>query len=193
MGAQMPTSLSEAHTDPVLLSGRGHARGAYEEEKKMDLNKFTERARGFCAGCPDYCIARRSPTADAGTYSQGIAGRRPGHGRESDYPRRWQYGARQRGRGNPPLASCQRSLVMQVRFIWMGRPPRFWMKLARSLKKRATVYIPVERLLTALALVKSKAKEALDAGGVSAQKLNEAINDVRKGPYRRHGDGRRYL
>ncbi len=42
-------------------------------------------------------------------------------------------------------------------------------------------FVPVERLLTALAVVKSKAKDALDAGGVSAQKLNEAINDIRKG------------
>ena len=36
-------------------------------------------------------------------------------------------------------------------------------------------------MLTALAVVKSPAKEALDAGGVSAQSLNEAINDLRKG------------
>ena len=41
--------------------------------------------------------------------------------------------------------------------------------------------MPVERLLTALAVVKSKAKEALDAGAVTAQGLNAAINDVRKG------------
>ena len=33
----------------------------------------------------------------------------------------------------------------------------------------------------ALCMVKSKAKEALEAGAVSAQKLNEAINDIRKG------------
>ena len=48
-------------------------------------------------------------------------------------------------------------------------------------KKAGDSFVPVERLLTALALVKSKAKDALDAGGVSAQNLNEAINDIRKG------------
>ena len=48
-------------------------------------------------------------------------------------------------------------------------------------KKAGDSFVPVERLLTALALVKSKAKDALDAGGVSAQSLNEAINDIRKG------------
>jgi ATP-dependent Clp protease ATP-binding subunit ClpB len=48
-------------------------------------------------------------------------------------------------------------------------------------KKAGDSFVPVERILTALAIVKSKASEAMDAGAVSAQKLNAAINDVRKG------------
>ncbi len=48
-------------------------------------------------------------------------------------------------------------------------------------KKAGDSFVPVERILMALAMVASKAKEALDSGAVSAQKLNEAINDVRKG------------
>nr|WP_319248620.1 ATP-dependent chaperone ClpB [uncultured Celeribacter sp.] len=48
-------------------------------------------------------------------------------------------------------------------------------------KKAGDSFVPVERVLTALAVVKSKAKEALDAGGVDAKKLNAAINDIRKG------------
>ncbi|MEL6958798.1 MAG: ATP-dependent chaperone ClpB [Pseudomonadota bacterium] len=48
-------------------------------------------------------------------------------------------------------------------------------------KKAGDSFIPVERMLMALAMVKSKAKEALDAGKVSAQGLNGAINDIRKG------------
>ncbi|WP_380055585.1 ATP-dependent chaperone ClpB [Falsihalocynthiibacter sp. SS001] len=48
-------------------------------------------------------------------------------------------------------------------------------------KKAGDSFVPVERVLTALAITKSKAKDALEAGGLSAQKLNEAINDVRKG------------
>ncbi|SMX26665.1 Chaperone protein ClpB [Pelagimonas phthalicica] len=47
--------------------------------------------------------------------------------------------------------------------------------------KAGDSFVPVERMLMALALVKSPAKEALEAGDVSAQKLNEAINDIRKG------------
>ena len=48
-------------------------------------------------------------------------------------------------------------------------------------KKAGDSFVPVERLLTALALVKTRAKEALEAGAVNAQKINTAINDVRKG------------
>ncbi len=48
-------------------------------------------------------------------------------------------------------------------------------------KKAGDSFVPVERILMALCMVKSKAKEALEAGAVNAQALNAAINDVRKG------------
>ena len=48
-------------------------------------------------------------------------------------------------------------------------------------KKAGDSFVPVERILMALAMVASKAKEALDAGAVTAQQLNAAINDIRKG------------
>jgi len=47
--------------------------------------------------------------------------------------------------------------------------------------KAGDSFVPVERILTALAVVRSPAKDALEAGTVTAQKLNEAINDLRKG------------
>ncbi len=48
-------------------------------------------------------------------------------------------------------------------------------------KKAGDSFVPVERILMALVMTPSKAKEALDAGAVTAQKLNAAINDIRKG------------
>ncbi|WP_299838025.1 ATP-dependent chaperone ClpB [uncultured Jannaschia sp.] len=48
-------------------------------------------------------------------------------------------------------------------------------------KKAGDSFVPLERVLMALAMVKSKAKDALDAGAVNAQSLNAAINEVRKG------------
>ena len=48
-------------------------------------------------------------------------------------------------------------------------------------KKAGDSFVPVERILTALAVVNTRAKDALDAGAVTAMKLNTAINDIRKG------------
>jgi ATP-dependent Clp protease ATP-binding subunit ClpB len=48
-------------------------------------------------------------------------------------------------------------------------------------KKAGDSFVPVERILMALTMVKSKAKDALDEGKVTAQALNSAINDIRKG------------
>ncbi|MDF1802250.1 ATP-dependent chaperone ClpB [Thalassovita sp.] len=48
-------------------------------------------------------------------------------------------------------------------------------------KKAGDSFVPVERILMALAMVKSKAKDALVTGAVTPQKLNAAINDIRKG------------
>jgi ATP-dependent Clp protease ATP-binding subunit ClpB len=48
-------------------------------------------------------------------------------------------------------------------------------------KKAGDSFVPVERLLTALALVNTRARDALSAGAVNAQGLNAAINEVRKG------------
>ena len=48
-------------------------------------------------------------------------------------------------------------------------------------KKAGDSFVPAERMLMALCVVPSKAKEALDAGAVTAVKLNAAVNDIRKG------------
>ena len=53
---------------------------------------------------------------------------------------------------------------------------------AEKLAKQAgDSFVTVERLLTALAVTKSGANDALKAAGVTAQALNAAINEVRKG------------
>jgi ATP-dependent Clp protease ATP-binding subunit ClpB len=48
-------------------------------------------------------------------------------------------------------------------------------------KKAGDSFVPVERILMALAMVPGTAKQALDAGAVTAQNLNAAINEIRKG------------
>ncbi|WP_282601895.1 ATP-dependent chaperone ClpB [Paracoccus sp. PARArs4] len=48
-------------------------------------------------------------------------------------------------------------------------------------KKAGDSFVPVERLLMALAMVNTNARDALSAGQVNAQALNAAISDIRKG------------
>jgi len=48
-------------------------------------------------------------------------------------------------------------------------------------QKAGDSFVTVERLLTALAITRSEAEKALKAAGVTAQALNSAIEDLRKG------------
>ncbi|MFB9222063.1 ATP-dependent chaperone ClpB [Paracoccus cavernae] len=48
-------------------------------------------------------------------------------------------------------------------------------------KKAGDSFVPAERILTALAVANTNARDALTAGHVTAQNLNTAINDIRKG------------
>ena len=48
-------------------------------------------------------------------------------------------------------------------------------------KKASDSFVPAERILTAMAIVKSDANNVLKDAGVTAQSLNAAINDIRKG------------
>ncbi|MDP0929370.1 ATP-dependent chaperone ClpB [Paracoccus onubensis] len=48
-------------------------------------------------------------------------------------------------------------------------------------KKAGDSFVPAERVLMALAMVNTNARDALEAGAVTPQKLNSAINDLRKG------------
>jgi ATP-dependent Clp protease ATP-binding subunit ClpB len=62
-----------------------------------------------------------------------------------------------------------------------GQTTKVLSEAEKLAEKGGDSFVPVERLLTALAMVKSAAKNALEAGGVNAQSLNAAINDIRKG------------
>ncbi|SHM13209.1 ATP-dependent Clp protease ATP-binding subunit ClpB [Paracoccus solventivorans] len=48
-------------------------------------------------------------------------------------------------------------------------------------KQAGDSFVPVERVLMALAMVNTRARDALSAGQVTTQALNAAINDIRKG------------
>ena len=64
----------------------------------------------------------------------------------------------------------------------LGREASRVLEQAEKLADKAgDSYVPAERLLAALALVRSGARRILEEAGASAQSLNAAINDIRKG------------
>ncbi|MDK3074274.1 ATP-dependent chaperone ClpB [Sedimentitalea sp. JM2-8] len=146
----------------------------------MDLNKFTERARGFVQA------------------SQTIA-MREGHQRLTpehilkalmDDDQGLASNLITRAGGDPArvieAVNIAVSKIPQVSGdagqIYMDSTTGKVLAEAEAVAKKAgDSFVTVERLLMALCMVKSKAKDALDAGAVTAQKLNEAINDIRKG------------
>ncbi|KUJ77833.1 ATP-dependent chaperone ClpB [Ruegeria profundi] len=146
----------------------------------MDLNKFTERARGFVQAAQTIALReghqRLEPTHilkalmddDQGLASNLItrAGGAPTRVVES----------LDAAMGKIPKVSGDSGQIYMD-----GQTAKVLDEAQKIATKAGDSFVPVERVLMALCMVKSKAKEALEAGAVSAQKLNEAINDIRKG------------
>ncbi|OIQ27300.1 MAG: ATP-dependent chaperone ClpB [Alphaproteobacteria bacterium MedPE-SWcel] len=146
----------------------------------MDLNKFTERARGFVQAAQTIALReghqRLSPEHilkallddDQGMATNLIS--RAGGDAAAVAE------AVEVALGKLPKVSGDSGQVYLD-----GQTAKVLDEAAKIAEKAGDSFVPVERVLTALALVKSKAKDALDAGLVTAQKLNEAINDIRQG------------
>ncbi|MCO4840976.1 ATP-dependent chaperone ClpB [Ascidiaceihabitans sp.] len=146
----------------------------------MDLSKFTERSRGFIQAAqtiatreshqrltPEH-ILKALMDDDQGLASNLIT-----------------------------AAGGQPAIVVQVVETLLGKQPKvtgdaaqIYMDSATGkvlaeaeaiAKKAGDSFVPVERMLMALCMVKSGAKTALIDGKVNAQALNGAINDIRKG------------
>ncbi|MBZ8117775.1 ATP-dependent chaperone ClpB [Roseovarius sp. LXJ103] len=146
----------------------------------MDLTKFTERSRGFVQAAQT--IAMRESHQKLAPEHILKALMDDGEGLASNLIKR--------AGGDP-------ARVVQALDLAMGKIPvvsgdagqtyldqqtvKVLSEAEKLAEKAKDSFVPVERILTALAMVKSEAKTALEAGDVSAQKLNEAINDVRKG------------
>ncbi|WP_425085463.1 ATP-dependent chaperone ClpB [Ruegeria profundi] len=146
----------------------------------MDLNKFTERARGFVQAAQTIAMReghqRLEPTHilkalmddDQGLASNLIT-------RAGGAPNRV-VEALDAAMGKIPKVSGDASQIYMD-----GQTAKLLDEAEKIATKAGDSFVPVERVLMALCMVKSKAKDALEAGAVSAQKLNEAINDIRKG------------
>lgn len=146
----------------------------------MDLAKFTERSRGFVQAAqtiatrenhqrltPDH-ILKALMDDDQGLASNLItsAGGDP---------------ARVLTHVDQTLAKLPK-VTGDAAQVYLDQSTAKVLAEAEALAKKAgDSFVPVERVLMALGMVKSTAKDALDAGNVTPQGLNTAINDIRKG------------
>ncbi len=146
----------------------------------MDLNKFTERARGFVQAAQTIAMReehqRLTPEHllkalmddDQGLASNLIS-------RAGGAPSRV-VNALDASMAKIPKVSGDAGQVYLD-----GQTAKVLDEAEKIATKAGDSFVPVERILMALCMVKSKAKDALEDGAVTAQKLNEAINDIRKG------------
>jgi ATP-dependent Clp protease ATP-binding subunit ClpB len=153
--------------------------GALDKEILMNLEKFTERSRGFLQAAQT--IAMRESHQRLAPEHLLKALMDDEQGLSSNLIRR--------AGGEPARVSEALALTMaKMPKVTGDAQPFMDPALSRVLdeaekvaKKAGDSFVPVERILMAMALVTSKAKEALDTGAVTAQKLNTAINEIRKG------------
>ena len=146
----------------------------------MDLSKFTERSRGFIQAAqtiatredhqrlvPEH-ILKALLDDDQGLAGNLITASGGDAGRVVE--------ALELALGKQPKVSGSGAQV------YLDNATAKVLAEAEALAKKAgDSFVPVERVLMALCMVSSGAKTALEAGKVTAQGLNAAINDVRKG------------
>ncbi|MDX1780394.1 MAG: ATP-dependent chaperone ClpB [Thalassovita sp.] len=146
----------------------------------MDLNKFTERSRGFIQAAQT--IAMRENHQRLVPEHILMALMDDDQGLAANLIKR-AGGAPERVTEAVEAAMAKQPKVSgDAGQVYMDNATARVLDEAEKIAKQAgDSFVPVERLLMALAMVKSKAKDALEAGAVSPQKLNAAINDIRKG------------
>ena len=146
----------------------------------MDLNKFTERARGFVQAAQTIALRENHQRLTPDHILKALM--------DDDQGLASNLIARAGGAPGCVVEALEASLAKAPQVsgdaaqVYLDTTTAKVLAEAEKLASKAgDSFVPVERVLMALAMVKSSAKDALDAGDVTAQKLNEAINDIRKG------------
>ena len=145
----------------------------------MNLDKFTERSRGFVQAAQTIAMRETHQRLAPEHLLQALMD--DDQGLASNLIRR--------SGGAPDLVVDALKLAMaKIPKVSGDAQPFMDPGLVKVLdeaeklaKKAGDSFVPVERVLMALCMVAGKAKDALMAGSVTPQKLNEAINDIRKG------------
>ncbi|OYU17976.1 MAG: ATP-dependent chaperone ClpB [Rhodobacteraceae bacterium PARR1] len=145
----------------------------------MNLEKFTERSRGFIQAAQTIAVRENHQRLAPEHLLKAIM----------DDDQGMAANLIRRAGGEPALVAQAVALALgKVPKVTGDAQPFMDPGLVKVLdeseklaKKAGDSFVPVERILMALAMVAGAAKQALDAGAVTAQNLNAAINDIRKG------------
>lgn len=145
----------------------------------MDLNKFTERAKGFVQNAQSLAIRENHQRLLPEHLLKALI--------DDDQGLAANLVINSQGNVNEISVFLTTLLEKQVKVTGNVQPfadPSFLKVLdeAQTLaQKSGDQFVATERLLTALAMVNSGAKEALLSAGMTAQKINKSINVMRKG------------
>ncbi|MDR9485376.1 MAG: ATP-dependent chaperone ClpB [Sediminimonas sp.] len=146
----------------------------------MDLNKFTERSRGFIQAAQTIAMRENHQRLSPEHVLKALMDDE--EGLASNLIRRAGGAPEQVAQAVDVALGKIPQVSGDAGQVYLDSATGKVMDEAEKIAKKAgDSYVPVERILMALVMVKSPAKEALEAGAVSAQALNEAINDLRKG------------
>ncbi len=146
----------------------------------MDLQKFTERSRGFLEAAQTMAASEDHQRLAPEHLLKALMDDEEGLSSNliravGGAPERVVEAVDQALAGHPRVSGDAGQVYTDQQTVKVLDEAQ---KIAR---KAGDSYVPVERVLTALAVVRSRAKGALEAGNVSAQALNSAISDLRKG------------
>ena len=146
----------------------------------MDLTKFTERARGFVQSAQSIAVREdhqrleplhllKALMDDSEGFAANLITRSGGDAAQLSAQIEQAFAKL------PKVSGGSSQMILDTSTAKVLSEAE---KLAEKAKDQ---FVTVERILTALAVVRSSAKEVLVVAKVSAQNLNAAINDLRKG------------
>ena len=146
----------------------------------MDMEKFTERSRGFLQAAQTIAIREENQRVmpehllkalmdDEQGFASNLIARAGGDAQAV------RNAVDQAVSKLPKVSGGQGQVYIDPSMV------RVLDEAEKLAKKAGDSFVPAERVLTALAVVNTHARDALSAGHVTAQALNAAINDIRKG------------
>ncbi|MEL6452307.1 MAG: Clp protease N-terminal domain-containing protein, partial [Pseudomonadota bacterium] len=146
----------------------------------MDLSKFTERSRGFVQAAQTIATRESHQRLTPEHLLKALM--------DDDQGLAANLITRAGGDAARVLTHVDQTLAKQPKVsgdaaqVYLDTATAKVLAEAEALAKKAgDSFVPVERVLMALGMVKSGAKDALEAGRVNPQALNGAVNDIRKG------------